>query len=102
MILLISNILNSFYECILIMSRITNVNIQLRFRIFNALFNHLKDVKKFIKRNTSSLNAIIIKACKKVLTKLAKYYFKTEDSDEIIYNITNILNSTMKLSLYKD
>jgi len=66
------------------------------------LFNHLKDVKKFIRRNTSSLSAIIIKACEKALIKLAKYYFKIEDSDEIIYNIANILNPTMKLSLYKD
>ncbi len=102
MILLVNNILNPFYECILIMLRITNADIQLEFRIFNALFNHLKDVKKFIRRSTSSLSAIIIKACEKALIKLTKYYFKTEDSDEIIYNITNILNSTMKLSLYKD
>ncbi len=84
------------------MLRITNADIQLRFRIFNALFNHLKDVKKFIRRNTSSLNAIIIKTCEKALIKLTKYYFKTEDSDETIYNIINILNSIMKLSLYKD
>ncbi len=102
MILFINNILNSFYECILIMLRITNANIQLRFRIFNALFNHLKDVKKFIRRSTSSLSAIIIKACEKVLIKLTKYYFKIENSGEIIYNIINILNFTMKLSLYKD
>ncbi len=102
MILLINNILNSFYECILIVLRITNTDIQLRFRIFNALFNHFKDVKKFIRKSTSSLNAIIIKACEKALIKLTKYYFKIEDSDEIIYNIANILNSTMKLSLYKD
>ncbi len=102
MILLVNNILNSFYECVLIMLRITNTDIQLRFRIFNALFNHLKDVKKFIKRSTNSLNAIIIKAYEKALIKLTKYYFKTENSDEIIYNITNILNSTMKLNLYKD
>ncbi len=102
MILLVNNILNPFYGCILIVLRITNTGIQLKFRIFNALFNHLKDVKKFIRRSTSSLNAIIIKAYEKALTKLTKYYFKTEDSDETIYNITNILNFTMKLSLYKD
>ncbi len=102
MILLVSNILNPFYECILIMSRITNAGIQLEFRIFNALFNHLKDVKKFIRRSINSLSAIIIKTCEKALTKLAKYYFKIEDSGETIYNIVNILNSTMKLSLYKD
>ncbi len=102
MILLVNNILNSFYECILIVSRTTNADIQLKFRIFNALFNHLEDVKKFIKRNTSSLSAIIIKAYEKALIKFTKYYFKTEDSGETIYNIVNILNSTMKLSLYKD
>ncbi len=102
MILLVNNILNSFYECILIVLRTINADIQLKFRIFNALFNHLKDVKKFIKRSTSSLSAIIIKAYEKALIKLTKYYFKIEDSDETIYNIINILNFTMKLSLYKD
>jgi hypothetical protein len=30
-----------------------------------------------------------------------KYYVKIEDSNEKIYNLANILNSTMKLSLYK-
>jgi len=30
-----------------------------------------------------------------------KYYVKIENSDETIYNLANILNSTMKLNLYK-
>jgi len=47
------------------------------------------------------LSAVIVKTYKKVSIKLAKYYVKIEDSDETIYNLANILNSIMKLSLYK-
>ena len=101
MILLVDNLLNSFYECTLLMSWTINANIHLKFQIFNAFFNHLELIEKNIKRSTCSLSAVIIKTCKKVSVKFAKYYVKIEDSDEIIYNLANILNSTMKLSLYK-
>ncbi len=102
MILLIDNLLNYlFYKCTLIMSWTTNTNIHLRFQIFNALFNHLKQIEKNIRKSTCSLNAVIVKTCKKVSIKLAKYYVKIENSNETIYNLANILNSTMKLDLYK-
>ncbi len=101
MILLVDNLLNLFYECTLIVSWTINANIHLRFWIFNALFNHLEQIEKNIRRSTCSLSAVIVKTCKKVSIKLAKYYVKIEDSDEIIYNFANILNSTMKLNLYK-
>ncbi len=101
MILLIDNLLNFFYECTLIILWTINVNIYLRFWIFNALFNHLEQIKKNIRRNTCSSSAVIIKIYKKVLIKLAKYYVKIKDSDETIYNLANILNFTMKLNLYK-
>ncbi len=78
-----------------------NTDIHLRFQIFDALFNYFKQIEKNIKRNTCSSSAVIVKTCKKVLIKLAKYYVKIEDSNEIIYNLVNILNSTMKLNLYK-
>ncbi len=101
MILLIDNLLNFFYECTLVMSWTINVDIYLKFWIFNALFNHLEQIEKNIKRSTCSSSAVIIKTCKKVLIKLVKYYVKIENSDETIYNLANILNSTMKLNLYK-
>ncbi len=101
MILLVDNLLNFFYKCTLIISWIINADIHLRFWIFNTLFNHLEQIEKNIRRSTYSSSAVIIKTCKKVLIKLAKYYFKIEDSNEIIYNFANILNSTMKLNLYK-
>ncbi len=43
--------LNSFYELTLIMFRITNVNIHLEFRMFNALFNYLNAIKMIIRNN---------------------------------------------------
>ena len=101
MILLVDNLSNFFYECTLVMSWTTNANIYLRFQIFNALFNYFEQIEKNIRRSTCLLSAVIIKTCKKVSIKLAKYYVKIENSNEIIYNLANILNSTMKLNLYK-
>ncbi len=101
MILLIDNLLNLFYECTLVMSRTTNADIHLRFRIFDALFNHLEKIEKNIRRSICSSSAVIVKTYEKVSIKLAKYYVKIKDSDETIYNLANILNSTMKLNLYK-
>ncbi len=101
MILLIDNLLNFFYECTLIVSWTINADIHLRFQIFNALFNHFKQIEKNIRRSTCSSSAVIVKTCKKVSIKLAKYYVKIEDNDKTIYNFANILNSTMKLNLYK-
>ena len=101
MILLVNNLLNFFYECTLIMSWTINVNIHLKFQIFDALFNHLEQIEKNIRRSTCSSSANIVKTCKKVSIKLAKYYVKIKDSNETIYNLANILNSTMKLNIYK-
>ncbi len=101
MILLIDNLLNFFYKCTLIVSWTTNANIHLKFQIFNALFNHLEQIEKNIRRSTCSSSAIIVKTCEKVSIKLTKYYVKIKNSNETIYNFANILNSTMKLNLYK-
>ncbi len=88
-------------KCTLIISWTINANIHLKFQIFNALFNHFEQIEKNIRRSTCSLNAVIVKTCKKVSIKLAKYYVKIKDSNETIYNLANILNFTMKLNLYK-
>ncbi len=101
MILLVDNLLNSFYKCTLIVSWTTNTDIHLRFQIFDAIFNHLEQIEKNIRRSTCLLSAVIVKTYEKVSIKLAKYYVKIEDSNETIYNLANILNSIMKLSLYK-
>jgi len=86
--------LNSFYELILIVFRITNVNIHLKFQFFNALFNYLNISKKVIRNNMCSFKALVIKVCELTSTKLAKYYFKIENKNELIYNLAIILDST--------
>ena len=90
-----------FYKCILIVLRITNIDIYSKFRIFDAIFNYLEYLKKTIEINVCSLIEIVIRACNKVLIKFAKYYLKIEELNNILYNFVNILNSTQKLSLYK-
>jgi len=98
---LLNNILNSFYKYIFIISRTTNINIYLRFRVFNIVFNYLNYIEKTIIIYSCFLRKIILKVCKKVSTKLVKYYSKTKKLNKILYNLINILNSTQKLSFYK-
>ncbi len=93
--------LNSFYECTLIVSRTINIDIHLRFRIFDAMFNYLEHLEKTIEINVCSSTKIVTRACNKASTKLAKYYSKTKELDGTLYNLVNILDSTQKLSLYK-
>jgi len=58
------------------------------------MFNYLEHLEKTIKIDVCSLTKIVTRACNKALTKLAKYYLKIEDLDNILYNFVNILNST--------
>ncbi len=92
----------SFYELTLIVFRTTNVDMQLEFRLFDALFNYFDIVKRIICDNACSLKTFIIKTCELTFTKLAKYYFKFKSKNELIYNFVMILDFTQKLNLYQD
>ncbi len=102
LVLLINNMLNSFYKLTLIVSRIINVNIHLEFQMFDAFFNHLNVIEMIVRDNACTSQALVLRACELTFNKLAKYYFKTKSKDELIYNLTMILNSTQKLNLYQD
>ncbi len=102
LVLLIDNMLNSFYKLTLIVSRIINVDIHLEFRMFDALFNHLNVIEMIIHDNACTSQALVLRACELASNKLAKYYFKMKNKDELIYNLAMILNSTQKLNLYQD
>jgi len=99
--LLVNNILNSFYKYTFIVSRTININIYLKSRVFDTIFNNFEYLKKIIKVNNYSLINIIIKTCNKVSTKFIKYYSKIEKLDNILYNLIKILNFTQKFNLYK-
>jgi len=98
---LLNNILNFFYKYTFIVSRTINVNIYLKFRIFDTIFNYFNYLKKTITNYSCFLKEIILKACEKASTKLAKYYSKIKELNKILYNFVNILNSTQELSFYK-
>ncbi len=102
LVLLIDNMLNSFYELTLIVSRIINVDIHLEFQMFDALFNHLNVIETIVRNNACTSQALVLRACELTSNKLAKYYFKMKSKDELIYNLAMILNSTQKLNLYQD
>ncbi len=99
--MLINNILNSFYKCTLIISQTINIDIDLEFRVFDIIFNYFKYLKKIIRINIYFLKNIVLKTCNKASTKLAKYYLKKKELDNILYNLVNILDFTQKVSLYK-
>jgi len=96
LVLLVDNMLNSFYELTLIVSKIINVDIHLEFQMFDALFETI------VRDNACTSQALVLRACKLASNKLAKYYFKTKSKDELIYNLAMILDSTQKLNLYQD
>ncbi len=102
LVLLVDNMLNSFYELTLIIFRIINVNIHLEFWMFDAFFNHLNVIETIVRDNACTSQALVLWACELTSNKLAKYYFKMKSKDELIYNLTMILNSTQKLNLYQD
>jgi hypothetical protein len=58
------------------------------------MFNYLKYLKKTIEINVCFSIEIVTRICNKILTKFAKYYSKTKELDNILYNLINILNST--------
>ncbi len=98
LVLLVDNMLNSFYELTLIVSKIININIHLKFQMFDALFNHLNVIKTIVRDNACTSQALVLRACELTSNKLAKYYFKTKSKNELIYNLAMIDN---KIYLYK-
>jgi len=84
----------SFYKLILIVSKTTNINTYLKFRLFNAFFNYFNVVERIICDNAYFLKTLVIKVCELIFTKFAKYYSKTRSKNELIYNFAIILNFT--------
>jgi len=84
----------SFYELILIVSRTTNVDMQLKFRLFDALFNYFDVVERIIRDNVCFSKTFVIKAYELISIKFAKYYFKIKNKNKLIYNLVIILDLT--------
>jgi len=99
--LLVNNILSLFYKYILIVLQTINIDIYLEFRVFDAIFNYLNYLEKIIRINIYFSTNIVIKIFNKISTKLAKYYLRAKELDNILYNLVYILDLTQKVNLYK-
>ncbi len=97
----VNNILIFFYKYTFIVLQTINTSIYLEFRVFNAIFNYLKYLKKIIRINIYFSKNIVFKVCNKVSTKLAKYYLKTKELNNTLYNFVNILDFIQKINFYK-
>ena len=99
--MLLSNILNLFYQITLTVFRTTNVSVHQAYTLFDTMYFHLNEVKTTINASKSSNKNLIIKVCEKVELKLSKYYIKIVDKNDTIYDIVMILNFIQKISLFK-
>ncbi len=80
------------------MFKITNINIHLKFRMFNALFNHLNAIKMIIRNNACTSQALVLRACELAFIKLVKYYFNINKSA----NLAKIDYKLIKLAQAKN
>ena len=78
-----------------------NIDIYLKFRVFDTIFNYLKYLKKIIRINIYFSTNIVVKICNKISRKLAKYYSRIKKLSNILYNLVNILDFTQEVNLYK-
>ena len=98
----IDNILNFIYEFILIVSRTINIEIHLKFRLYDVFLNHLNIIeKKIVNRLLDDMKKLIVKVCETINQNFSKYYFKIENKNDLIYNLVNILNSIIKTNIYE-
>jgi len=69
---------------------------------FFSSFNDFNVIETTVRNNACTSQALVLQACKLTSNKLAKYYFKTKNKNELIYNLAIILDFTQKLNLYQD
>ena len=100
-ILLIRTLFNKFYKVILIVSRISNSNVHLKFWSFDVMFDHLQKIENIFQESHYYYRNFILAACETASKKLDKYYNRIWKKREIIYNFVNILYFSQKLKLYQ-
>ena len=92
--------MNSLYELTLIISCTVNAGIHLGFRIYKVIFKYFDSIKELMNESIYFYKSIINITCDKTTIKIKKYYSKTENKNDMLYNLTAILNSINKLNLY--
>jgi hypothetical protein len=96
----ILKILQSFHTLTILIDIILQVSVHSVFQSFSWLFDRIEDIEKELKKNKKEKTELLqdLTAAKK---KLKIYYEKTSDLYDYFFNFATILNSSIKLNLYK-
>ena len=96
----IFKIFKLFYILTILIDTILQVSIHSVFHLFNWLFDRIEDLEKKLKKNEQEKTELfqILAVAKK---KFMIYYRKTSDVYDHFFNFAIILNSSIKLNLYK-
>ena len=70
-------LLDKFYEVILIVSRTSNSSVHLKFRIFDAMFDHLQEIENIFQESRYRYRNFVFATCEVASKKLNKYYNRT-------------------------
>ncbi len=94
-------LLKSFCLFIKILSTTRTIIINIVFKIYNRLFEHLKRAKSRLARKRVTWKKSLIDAFKTIETKLIKYYSQTQNDLELLYDKTILLHLTVDDTLFQ-
>ena len=91
--------LNPFLNFTLLVSSSKSVTIDKAWQIYNTLLGHIETLRGSLERKRLPWKKSIYMALGKAEEKLRQYYNRTSEA-EAVYNIANVLNPSIKLSIY--
>jgi hypothetical protein len=91
--------LNPFLNYTLLVSSSKGITIDKAWQIYNTLLAHIEGLRQNLQKKRLPWKRSIYTALGKAEEKLRQYYNHTSEA-EAVYNIANILNPSMKLSIY--
>jgi 6-pyruvoyl-tetrahydropterin synthase len=94
-------LLKSFCLFIKVLSFTRTFTINMIFKIYNRLFEHLKKTSFRLARKRVSWKKNLMKTIKAIQPKLTKYYNQTQNDLELFYDKTILLHSTIDDSLFQ-
>jgi hypothetical protein len=94
-------LLKSFCLFIKILSTTHTITINIVFKIYNRLFDHLKRAKTRFTRKRVTWKKNLIDAFTTIETKLIKYYNQTQNNLKLFYDKTILLHFIVDKSLFQ-
>ncbi len=94
-------LLKSFCLFIKILNTMHTITINIVFKIYNRLFEHLQKTKSRLARKRMTWKKRLIDVFTTIETKLIKYYNQTQNDLKLLYDKTNLLHFIVDESLFQ-